>query len=68
MIPLFTELQDLNERTWNAETDTLDSWWDGGPPPPGASSLEDNAKFGFAVLRELCFAAHRNRLVIVLDY
>ncbi len=68
VIPLFGELQKINGRTWAADDAKLYAWSDAGPPEERQSSLEDKAKFGLAVLRDLCYVAHRNRLVMVLDY
>jgi hypothetical protein len=68
VVPLFTELLELNEATWKADPQTFDSWWGGGPPDQASGTLEDKAKFGWAVLSKLAVQANRHRFVLVLDY
>jgi hypothetical protein len=63
---LLEELRCLNEATFKADQDQLDSWRRDGPP-------EDNStmgwfKFGLAVFLEMASLAEKHRLPMMLDY
>jgi hypothetical protein len=63
---LARQLDELNNRTWNASADSLSKWRldgaDHGAP------LERSARFGFAVFDALVRAANDEQLPLKLDY
>lgn len=63
---LLQELDELNERTWQADGETVAAWAQEAAPPEGA--MEEGARFCFALLRSLVGNAVAGRLPMMLDY
>lgn len=63
---LFEELLDINQRTWQADLDTIIDWYDNSVEY--GSPLESCARFGFAVFYRLSLTAYKERFPMVLDY
>jgi hypothetical protein len=60
---LFREMQHLNAATWNAAETQIHEW-----NFLEADSLENDAKWGFAIWHALARFAHQTRLPMILDY
>jgi hypothetical protein len=65
-VVLARQLEDLNSRTWRAESDLLDAWRREGSDH--GAPLESGARFAFAVFRALAEKSITNRLPMLLDY
>lgn len=65
-IALGDELVDLNERTWQADFETIRGWSES--PLVQDASLEDCARHGFSVLYRLSPVSRREKLPMVLDF
>lgn len=63
---LLRELAALNAATWNADAPTLADWRRDGVDE--SASLEEKARFGFAVFEAMTREAVRHRLPMKLDY
>lgn len=63
---LFGEMIDLNERTWQADLDTIAEWYNNSVEY--GSPLEACARFGFAVFYHLSRTAYTQGFPMVLDY
>jgi len=63
---LFTELERLNQKTWQADLETIGKWYKDSIEP--GSPLEACARFGFAVFHRLSATAYGRDLPMVLDY
>jgi hypothetical protein len=63
---LLRELEELNQRTWQASASDLESWRKGGAEHDGP--FETSAKFGFAVFHDLTAKSVGKRLPMKLDY
>lgn len=63
---LLCELEDLNQRTWQAAASDLEDWRQAGAEPD--APLEISAKFGFAVFHYLAARSVDKRLPMKLDY
>jgi hypothetical protein len=63
---LLDELVELNERTWQADVETIIGWSDNAVEE--GASLEAFAQFGFAVLYRLAVTAQKHKLPMVLDF
>ena len=60
------QLSDLNSATWKATASVVDRW--GRSPPSPDASLEQRARYAFAVLSELVEQAVEHGLPMKLDY
>ena len=60
------QLRTLNERTWNANQETLQEWRKEGDAY--SASMESGARFAFSVFYDLACKANENKLVMILDY
>jgi hypothetical protein len=65
-LALLAQLDDLNERTWNADKDLLEVW--GRECPEYGSDLESGARFAFALMHRLAAQAAEHRLPMRLDW
>lgn len=63
---LYKELLELNQRTWRATPAILSFWREDGMEQEG--TLEDKARFAFAVFHDLTKASVEYRLPMKLDY
>jgi hypothetical protein len=63
---LLNELDQLNDRTWRADTATRDLW--GREGLDQSAVLEAAAKFGWSLMHRLASEAVRHKLPIILDY
>lgn len=65
-VALARQLNDLNSRTWRAESDLFGAWRREGSEH--GAPLESGARFAFALLRNLAEKSAANRLPMLLDY
>jgi hypothetical protein len=65
-VELLRELDELNQRSFNADAETLEAWRR-AVADSGATVVE-KARFGFAVLHGLATKATAHRLPMLLDY
>jgi hypothetical protein len=63
---LLLNLQTLNERTWNADRATIESW--GETAPPRDAPLEEAARYGFSDMLAMAEIACTRRMPMKLDY
>lgn len=63
---LLGELADLNKRTWQADIDTIEEWYDASVEL--GAPLEACARFGFAVFYILSYSAYTEGFPMLLDY
>jgi hypothetical protein len=64
-VRLLRELEDLNQRTWQASASDLESWKAGAEHD---APLETSAKLGFAVFHDLTMKSVDEKLPMKLDY
>lgn len=63
---LLRQLEELNQRTWRAETGELEHWMREGADVDADEDVK--ARFAFAVMHSLAFLACKHRLPMLLDY
>ena len=63
---LFRQLDDLNNRTWRANPQSVSQWLKDGAE--FGSPLETGARFAFAVFQDLAKQANENRLPMLMDW
>jgi hypothetical protein len=65
-ITLLKQLVELNERTWKATPEEVQRWLEEGAEE--GASLEEGARFGFAVFQFLAEKSAQHKLPMILDY
>ena len=65
-IRLVQHLEDLNDLTWRAQPEVIEGWE--AECPDAGASLDDLARFGFALMLSLARKAVEHRLPMRLDY